>query len=115
MSNDHNYNPNSIDVQLSKLIQQNEFDAEDRSKFRKEIIEELKEIKTQVTRTNGRVTKLEDTQKIHVEACISCKEKIKPIIEAHQVAKNTWFSFKNVMIGISFLLGLALSIYGFFK
>ena len=101
MSSD--YNENSLDSKITRLVVQYELDAKDRAEFRTEILERLKSIETQVLKTNGRVTKLEESQKVSVEACVACRKEIAPIIEAATVAKGTWFSVKNVLLGISFL------------
>jgi hypothetical protein len=97
------------------LIQQNEFDAEERKEFRSEIISELKTIKEQVLKTNGRVTKLEEKQEYHVKECIACKKKLEPIIDAYDTGKKSFWTFGKIMSGIAFIAGLSLTIYSFFK
>lgn len=53
------FNPHSVNAMFATLIERMNQDKEDRATFRLEIKEELGAIKEQTTRTNGRVTKLE--------------------------------------------------------
>jgi uncharacterized protein with PIN domain len=113
-SSQNNYNENSIDSKITLLLTQQQDDAEDRREFRKEILNRLNSIETQTKLTNGRVTKLEETQKHHVDACSACRLEIKPILDAAVIAKSNWFTLKNIALFISFATAVGASLVAIF-
>lgn len=115
MSKASEYNEHSIDSQITKLITQNENDAEERHLFRVQLLTRLEKIDSNTSNLDLRVSRLEANHKIYSDACNNCKKRLEPIFEAANQTKYSWKTLKNILLGISFIFGLALSIYGFFK
>jgi hypothetical protein len=115
MSKDHEFNPNSIDAQLAKLIAQNEYDAEERHQFRVQMLVRLENIEKNTSSLDIRVSRLEANQKIYSDACIECRKTMAPIVEAYDTGKKSFWTFGKIMSGIAFIAGLCLTLYGFFK
>jgi len=109
------YNENSIDSKLTQLIVQQENDAEERHQFRVLILTRLENIEKNTSSLDTRVNKLEANFKIYSDSCAACRKEIEPIVEAASVARGTWYSFKNVALGISFILGLVATIFQIMK
>jgi hypothetical protein len=96
------YKENSIDSKITLILERQDHERTDRQQFRGEILTRLDKIESQCARTNGRVTKIESNE----ERQAVLNAKVIPLIEGADVARGTWFTLKNLMIGISFVLGL---------
>ena len=67
------FDPSSPDAMFARILAELDHDRKDRAAFRadqntqlKEIRDELAEVRIQTTKTNGRVTKIETTDKVRL-------------------------------------------------
>lgn len=105
------YNPDSLDSKITLLLHNQEKGERERNIARSEILLELKEIKVNLQSFDQRLTKVETIITEHEKL----NREIKPIIETYKTGKYTWYSFKNIAIGVSFILAVAANILMFTK
>ena len=100
------YNENSLDSKITQLLIQHQVSEADRTAFRAEILKDLQEIKTNTHNLDARLMKVEDTVADFIDRQETYNSEIQPVLDAYRNAKGGFWTVKNILVAIAFLLSL---------